>query len=229
MNKLKVLLLAYDFLRLMGYSRLGQIEGVWTGSCIDCCLAVHQRRQNTTSMLFNFHCEMHSSAKWATRWRGDRSVPIFRLTSFHVLMEQRDFWSEALLEILSTPQRASATPTNEAPGPSNRKKRLNEERRIEHKNKDRVFRRQQQAIVATAKKSTSSQALLAKRDNRNSTALPRRDPDGQLNAMFNLGPTRRRWKFWNNSCGCHSSNCGFGHTCLECGGDDRWVGRHSGK
>ena len=30
-------------------------------------------------------------------------------------------------------------------------------------------------------------------------------------AMSNLGPTGRKCKFWNSSCGCHQPNCGFEH------------------
>ena len=58
-----------------------------------------------------------------------------------------------------------------------------------------------------SKNSTSSQAPPALRDNRNSTARPRKVPDAELKAMSNLGPTGRRRKFWNSSCGCHQPNC----------------------
>ena len=45
MNGLNALLIAYEFLGLMGYSRSRQIEGVWTGGGIDYDAAVNQRRQ----------------------------------------------------------------------------------------------------------------------------------------------------------------------------------------
>ena len=48
------------------------------------------------------------------------------LGCFYVLTEYGDFWSEARLEVLNTPHRAPAaapTPTHEASGPSDRKKR----------------------------------------------------------------------------------------------------------
>ena len=52
MNRLNALVIAYEFLGLMGYSRSRQIEGVWTGGGIDFHTAANQRRQNTPGMLF---------------------------------------------------------------------------------------------------------------------------------------------------------------------------------
>ena len=116
---------------------------------------------------------------------------------------------------------AATTPTHEASGPSDRKKRV----RPTRGEKNRAQKARIEALEDTRKQRqfTSRPAL---RDNKNSTA---RVPDAEWKAMSNLGPTGWRCKFWNSSCGCHQPNCGFELKCLECGGDHRWVDRHSGK
>ena len=56
-----------------------------------------------------------------------QECPNFSAAFVYILREHRDSWSEARLEVLSTPQRTSVaapTPTNEASGPSDRKKRV---------------------------------------------------------------------------------------------------------
>ena len=240
------LLIAFEFHGLKEYSRSREIEGVWKGEGIDYYTAVNQRRQKTPGMLFIVTADALFRKRVHKVLRERRHECPNLLAAFvYVLREHRDSWSEARLEVLSTPQRTSAaapTPTHEASGPSDRKKRMRltrgeknraQEARIEaleYNNKHKWSRPSLQTPPALrdSKNSTSSQAPPALRDNRNSTLRPRRVPDTEWKAMSNLGPTGRRCKFWNSSCGCHQPDCGFEHKRLECGGDHRWVDRHRG-
>ena len=91
----------------MGNSRLRQLEGVWTGGG-DHYTAVNQRRQKTiitTDALFRKR--VHEVLR-----EKRQECPDLSAAFVCVLREHRDFWSEARLEVLNTPQRApSAAPT----------------------------------------------------------------------------------------------------------------------
>ena len=180
--------------------------------------------------------QMHSSAKVLRERR--QKYPNLSAAYVHVPREHRDYWREARLEVLSTPQRtpaAAPTPTYEASGPSDRKKCV----RPTRGEKNRAQKARIEALENNNKQKwsrPSPQTPPALRDSKNSTisqAPPAVRDDKQHSAASQSSRRRvesgRRCKFWNSSCGCHEPNCGFEHKCLECGDDHRWVDRHSGK
>ena len=108
MNRLNALLIASEFLGLIGFSFSRQLKGAWTGGGIDYNIAVNQRRLKTQAFTADalIRKRVHELLMERRQECTNLSAAIVC-----VLREHTDFWNEARLEFLNTPPSAPAAGT----------------------------------------------------------------------------------------------------------------------